>query len=262
MASLNLCSWGPGLESRLDRLTQRLRNDGHLENLSLLMVQEALAQGTSSSAESLADRLGWKVSFRQRRGDSEGLAFLYPPSTQVLKQSALHIETRHDASDYRRIAHSLQFYSPGFGKVRVVNNHLADRHEMALTRSAQLDETVRWLNHLENINHSDLVIMGGDFNTDPSLPFYRQEFEVLFRSYFGFMWTPVYGSDFSWVDFDSGIRELVDHFFVSRRTRRERSLETRTDISTFTTDERLSDHNFLTLRATLNPGRRSRTVIP
>lgn len=250
VASLNLWSWGPKLEQRIEDLAVLIGKKKLLKGADVLLLQEVLQKGDSSTAHPLAKRLGWGVYFQVRAASSEGLAILHAPSVKVLSKDVLQIKAKHDDADYHRMALSLQADEPGVGRVRFVNTHLAHAAHMAGARARQLAEIIDWLGALEARSPSARIILGGDFNTAPAASYYGNEFRALEASKFGFALSPSQGASYSWIDFETKDRELVDHFFVADMTPARQGHEPmriRTEIVPLLTEKKLSDHNLALL---------------
>ena len=248
IASLNMWSWGEKLEDRLDKMKPLFIEEKALEGVSALFLQEAIVQDKTNSVEMLARRLDWQNYFQKRRGDSEGLGIILPQTTQVLSQSKLDVKAKYNAADYNRIVVSLQIRDPQWGRVRLVNLHLAHEPFMAKTRKDQLQEIIDWTKGLEDKEASRYVIFGGDFNTGPQESFYERELDLLLALPFLSSLAPVSGSNFSWTDFESGEKELVDYFLLSQSPSWRTQLSTGTRIDSRFTERRLSDHNLAKLR--------------
>ncbi len=256
VASFNIYAWGPNLYERMSGMLQWFDETQVLSGVSALFVQESLAGPCGdSSAEDLAMRLGWDYYFEARPNEIEGLAFVYPPQVEVLDKSIYVIQAKYNESDYTRIALSMQIEDPLRGKVRLVNVHLAHEHFMAQTRKDQIAEILSWIEVKEQKAPSSLIVMGGDFNTDPDKDFYADEFALLENSTFHFTRSPSNGATFTWQEISSGLREHLDHFFVSKPLNvsggpRLDSSSLMTQIYSYPTEQHLSDHNFL--RATMS----------
>ncbi|HVJ65709.1 MAG TPA: hypothetical protein VM901_10675 [Bdellovibrionota bacterium] len=248
VGSLNLQGWAPGAAWRMEQLVGFLKKESILPELSVLMVQESIATTESTStASDLAKRLGWQHYFRPRLTDREGLAFLYPPLSRVRSTDVYHIQARANADDYARLALSIQIEQPGIGLVRILNTHLAHEPYMSATRKAQISEILEWIHKLEVQHNSDMLILGGDFNTGPGEYYYDGDFDSIYRSPLRLGLVPAIGATYTWVDSDYGFREHIDHFFLASLAPRLKVKASQVRIYPQPTEQKLSDHNFLRL---------------
>jgi len=248
VGSINLQGWAPGAPARMERLEGFLKQERILPGLSVLMVQESIAHSESASTSGdLAQRLGWQSYFRTRLSDREGLAFLYPPLSRIISTDVYHIQARANADDYARLALSLQLEQPGIGLVRIINTHLAHEPYMSATRKAQIAEILEWIHKLEVQRSSDLLVLGGDFNTGPGEYYYDGDFDGIYRSPLRLGLVPAVGATYTWVDSEYGFREHIDHFFLASLAPRLQVKAAQVRIYAQTTEQKLSDHNFLRL---------------
>ena len=245
-ATFNLWSWGPQIEERIDNLAKLFAENKLIEDSSVIFLQEVLKSENSNYAQELADKMNWKSYFQVRVGDSEGLAFVYKPEVQVMSQEALQLKTAYSSTDYRRVALSMQVKDAHFGAIRYVNLHLAHEPYMTQTRKAQLEEVLEWVKKLEEKSASSKIIVGGDFNTGLQENYYQGEFDALRDSSFGLKNCLSRGAPFTWIDFENGNTENVDHFFVSKKERQEKG-DPSVKILSQVTAQKLSDHNLLLL---------------
>jgi endonuclease/exonuclease/phosphatase family metal-dependent hydrolase len=247
IATYNMQGWVGSANSRFERLSELFKSQDLMQNVSVLMVQESMEEIPRSSAAQLADAMGWKSFSERRTSDNEGLGFIYSPKTQIKGIEVYQVIAKHSVSDYSRMALSMQINDASFGVVRLINTHLAHASNMGNTRKLQLKEIIDWVSVLENKNPSDLLIFGGDFNTDPAVPYYADEFSVLTKSKFAFKHIKSTGSSYTWIDKSNRQQGLIDHFFVSQENKNIRSEKIRGRIYKQTTDQNYSDHNLVML---------------
>ena len=253
-ATYNLQGWGPNSETRQRLFARHVKQHQLLKDASMLMVQESIHGDSYSTASQLANALGWKSYSQRRRSDREGLGFVYPPSTQVLTFKSLHLMSKDSIRDYDRMAMSVQIKHPVIGPLRFINTHLAHAPYMNSARERQLVEIIDWVRRLEKSAPSNQLIFGGDFNTGPDETYYRGEVGVLKRSAFNFDLIESFGAPFTWIDRSANLRELIDHFFVPS-TRFSWSVQkAKTEVLSFPTDQKLSDHNLAILTASFSKG--------
>jgi endonuclease/exonuclease/phosphatase family metal-dependent hydrolase len=251
IASLNLQGWIDTSSRRAIIMKDLFGPTGMLNGVSAMITQESIEQEPYSTTDQLAKELGWK-SFSQRRvSDNEGLGILYPKGSDVGDILTLQLKSRSSSKDYSRMALTAIIHHPDFGKIRIVNVHLAHEISKNLTRKKQLREVMTWIENLEGSDPSDLIIFGGDFNTGKTDIAYAGEFDILKDSPFRFKLVRATGADYSFKDMKTGRRRLIDHFFISQHSKISfKSLETK--IYREITDLRLSDHNLLILNIEMN----------
>lgn len=250
-ASLNLEGWADSSNSRALQLNQLFQSQGFLKDVSFLMVQESIEYKGYSTASQLASLMGWKSFTHPRATDFEGLGFIYPAKTQIQSIDVLQIQARESESDYARMALSAQVKHKTLGKIRYVTTHLAHKPDMVLTRKRQIAEILTWLKKLESNNSSQLIILGGDFNTDTKSPTYANEFDLMTHSNFQFRLSPSEGASYSWSE---GLEKaLIDYFFVASPTIGTKKQISKTTIYPQTIEQGISDHALLVLTLDTRP---------
>jgi endonuclease/exonuclease/phosphatase family metal-dependent hydrolase len=246
VATYNMQGWIDTTPIRSEKLSKFLNDEKLLDNLAVIMVQESIENLPQSTSQQLANALGWQNFSRKRTSDNEGLGFVYPKSLNIKEIEVLQIKARESAQDYSRMALTMQieFNSQ---RIRFINTHLAHLDGMKETRKRQLAEIITWINKLELVNPSTLLILGGDFNTGPQESYYGDEFRKITESAFNFQHVPGRGSNYTYLDKKTGEQRFIDHFFVSepRAPWHLGSIESK--INTHTTEHNLSDHNMVFL---------------
>jgi endonuclease/exonuclease/phosphatase family metal-dependent hydrolase len=212
-----------------------------------MITQESMDQAPLSTTDQLANELGWKSFSERRVSDNEGLGILYPRRADVEEILTLQLKAKASPKDFSRMALMGRLNHPKIGKIRIVNVHLAHQMDGGLIRKKQLREVIAWIKDLEKSDPSDLIIMGGDFNTGKTDRSYSGEFDLLTKSTFRFKEVKPTGATYSYKDMKTGHRRLIDHFFIAQLNGASiKSMETR--IYREITDLKLSDHNLLILK--------------
>lgn len=223
------------------------KSKGLMDGVSLMITQESIEQSPLSTTDQLARELGWKSFSERRVSDNEGLGLLYPKRTDVEEILTLQLKAKASAKDFSRMALTTRIDHPRIGKIRVVNVHLAHQIDGGIIRKKQLREVITWIQELENSDPSDLIIMGGDFNTGTTDHSYTGEFDILTKSSFRFKKVQSSGASYSYRDMKSDNRRLIDHFFVAQSNDLSiKAVSSR--IYREMTDLKISDHNLLILK--------------
>ncbi len=247
IASINLQGWIDTSSKRANLMKDLFKSKGLMDGVSLMITQESIEQAPLSTTDQLARELGWKSYSERRVSDNEGLGVLYPKRADVEEILSLQLKAKASSKDFSRMALMSRLNHPRIGKIRLVNVHLAHQANGGLIRKNQLREVIAWIQDLENSEPSDLVVMGGDFNTGETESSYKGEFDILTKSSFRFKKVQASGAFYSYKDMHTGNRRLIDHFFVSQSNRlRIKSVNTR--IYREITDLKISDHNLLILK--------------
>lgn len=247
IASLNLQGWIDTSSKRAVSTKELFKTKAMMDGVSVFITQESIEQAPLSSTEQLAKELRWDSFSERRTSDNEGLGVLHPKKVDFDEILTLQLKSKSSATDFSRMAVTGILHHPDFGRVRIVNVHLAHQIGKSLTRKNQLREVITWIEGLEKSDPSDLLILGGDFNTGMTDVAYDGEFEILKKSVFQFKHVRPVGASYTFKDMKSGHRRLIDHFFVSHSNQLSiKSLET--TIYRDTTDMKLSDHNLLILK--------------
>lgn len=247
IASLNMQGWIDTSSRRAVLMKDLFKSKRILDGVNLMITQESIEQAPLSTTDQLAKELGWRSFSERRVSDNEGLGVLHPKKADVEEILTLQLKAKGSPKDFSRMALMALLNHPTIGKVRVVNVHLAHQIEGGLIRKKQLREVISWIQELEKSNSSDLVILGGDFNTGRSDRAYSGEFELFSSSSLRFKEVRSSGASYSYKDMKTGNRRLIDHFFISQKTKLSiRSVESR--IFREITDFKISDHNLLILK--------------
>lgn len=250
-ASFNLQGWLDNSPARYKKINEFFKNKSVMLNVAVLMVQESIGHKPKSTAAQLAAEMGWENSTIERTSDNEGLGFIYPKNTKVVSIKFLKIKTKHSKKDYERMALSMQIKHESLRKIRFINTHLAHEPHMGKTRIKQMKEILDWVESLEKKNPSAIIILGGDFNSDPTKSDYDGEFIVLAKSKFKFDLVKSSGANYTWLNKDDKTTEMLDHFFISH-PKTLKVLNAETKIYTEPTTGNLSDHNLISLDIRFN----------
>jgi endonuclease/exonuclease/phosphatase family metal-dependent hydrolase len=247
IGSLNLQGWIDTSTRRAIIMKDLFKNKGLMNDVSLLITQESIEQTPLSTTDQLAKQLGWKSFSERRVSDNEGLGILYPKKADIEEILTLQLKAKTSRNDFSRMALMARLNHPIIGKIRVVNVHLAHQIEGGAIRRKQLREVIMWIQELEKSDPSDLLVLGGDFNTGRGDRAYSGEFDLLANSYFRFKEVRSTGASYTYKDMKTSNRRLIDHFFISQKTKLSiKSIESK--IFREITDLKLSDHNLLILK--------------
>ena len=247
IASLNLQGWIDTSSQRAMMMRDLFKSKRLMDGVSLMITQESIEQSPLSTTDQLALELGWKSYSERRVSDNEGLGVLYPKRADIEEILTLQLRAKASAKDFSRMALMARINHSKIGKIRVVNVHLAHQVDGGNIRKNQLREVIAWIQELEKSDPSDLVVMGGDFNTGTTEQSYSAEFDILTKSSFRFKRVQSSGASYSYKDMKTGNRRLIDHFFVSQANRLSiKSVNAM--IYREITDLKISDHNLLILK--------------
>lgn len=244
LATVNICSWGEASEQRLRAIHEKIQSE-YLSRTypqkNIILGQEIVYSEVKNELQNLLSAFHYDLFYTEAHL-GEGLGIFFSSALNV-KNESLNIASRYSQSDYSRVALSSRFSIDGLS-VRVLNTHLAHEPKYADTRKAQLREILQWLEREESEKASDLIVLGGDFNTGYNEAYYSGEFSLLTDSLFKFKLPEKSSRENTWVDFSNNHGEKVDYFFVSQSNSKFRSEEKLVDL----TSTRLSDHNALILQ--------------
>jgi endonuclease/exonuclease/phosphatase family metal-dependent hydrolase len=156
---------------QLEAVARSITSDCHQPDFILL--QEVVfgrprKVGHENVGAALAELIDYNAEGAAREDGTEGIAILS-------RHPFDHYEHKHlDARDgwlsggFPRVSVMGEFVLPGVGRVRVVNVHLAHAPSSHDTRSEQLRETLDWMAARQRDVPADVIILGGDFNIEPS----------------------------------------------------------------------------------------------
>lgn len=187
-----------------------------------VLFERARSKGQDNTASVLASLIGYHSKGTKRKSDREGVAIVsrYP----FVYYSANHLVTRTNLLllGFRRVSVMGEFVVPGFGRVRVVNVHLAHMPFEHRVRGKQLSETLQWVQDRENQVPADITFLGGDFNMKP----HWQEMSMITDpSFYGELGFEDFNSHEPTKDIRSARGKRIDYIFVAAPDRAVALLE-------------------------------------
>ncbi len=251
LISSNLCSWGENTSQRISKIGDKIQNEflsqTYAQSPRIVLLQEVIQKNGISTADDLAKKLNMKYLYKKAH-QNEGIGILFNQELFISNENSLDIKSKAHEGDYSRAAQAIQFYLPdetGKSKtLRIINTHLAHEPTYENTRKKQISEIINWLHKLEEESQSDIIILGGDFNTGLTENYYADEFDVLFNSKFFFELPLLASQQATWFDEVNSKAEKVDYFFNSGlNSKNILSKEHVLDLHS----EKLSDHDALAL---------------
>jgi endonuclease/exonuclease/phosphatase family metal-dependent hydrolase len=247
IASLNMQGWIDTSNRRAIIMKDLFKAKRLMDGVGVMITQESIEQAPLSTTDQLAKQIGWRSFSERRVSDNEGLGILHPKKVDVEEILTLQLRAKASSKDFSRMALMAKLNHPTIGKIRVVNVHLAHQIDGGLIRNKQLREVISWIQELEKSDPSDLIVLGGDFNTGRGDRAYSGEFDLLANSSFRFKHVKSTGASYTYKDMKTSNSRLIDHFFISQKTKLSiKSIESK--IYREITDLKLSDHNLLILK--------------
>jgi endonuclease/exonuclease/phosphatase family metal-dependent hydrolase len=251
IATFNMQGWIDTSSRRSIELKKLFDATGMMNGVALMITQESIEQEPLSTTKQLASELGWRSFSKRRVSDNEGLGVLYPHQSNISDLRTLQIKSKHSPTDYSRMALSGVLEIRNVGKLRFMNIHLAHGAVMGSTRKKQLREALIWLEQLERNDPSDLIIFGGDFNTNAKELRYAGEFSILTKSRFKFTMVKPSKATYTYFNEKNGQKRLIDHFFISSSASELKVKNSSSKIFIEPTSLGLSDHNIVVLELKL-----------
>jgi endonuclease/exonuclease/phosphatase family metal-dependent hydrolase len=142
------------------------------ESPDFILLQEVLFERDKktgpepNTAAALAADLGYFCRATQRDNDDEGIAILSRYPFVYYEARQLKAQTTKWALGKDRVSVMGEFKVPDVGLVRVTNVHLTNWAASDETRAAQLTETLQWIAARQEAVPADVILLGGDFNTE------------------------------------------------------------------------------------------------
>lgn len=158
--------------SELAVLADRLRSEVN-ETPDFILLQEVLfnrssRKGEDNTAAVLANELEYFSRGTKRTSDREGLAIVSRYPFLYYAERHLKHQTSRALLGFNRVSVMGEFRVPEVGRVRVVNVHFTNWGFEERIRRGQLTETLRWIADRQAETPADLIILGGDFNIEPT----------------------------------------------------------------------------------------------
>ncbi len=153
-------------------LADRLRSDV-TETPDFILLQEVMfnrssRKGEDNTAAVLANELDYFSRGTKRTSDREGLAIISRYPFLYYAERHLKHQTSRALLGFNRVSVMGEFRVPEIGRVRVVNVHFTNWGFEERIRRGQLAETLHWIADRQAEVPADLIILGGDFNIEPT----------------------------------------------------------------------------------------------
>lgn len=138
-----------------------------------------------NTVKEFANTLGYNHFYGFSRPDHEalGLASNFPFAINPFTgKKAIWTLYFKENKKHKRIALIADFKNSYLGRIRVINTHLEYEKNNGDTRKLQLQELIYYFENLQDILPADVIICGGDFNSNKNESFYKGELDYFYNN--------------------------------------------------------------------------------
>lgn len=169
-------------------------------------------QNNINTVKEFANTLNYNFFYGFSRPDYEalGLVSTFPFAINPFTgEKAIWTLYFKENKKHKRIAIIADFKNSYLGRIRVINTHLEYEKNNGDTRRLQLQELIYFFENLQEILPADVIICGGDFNSNKNESFYKGELDYFYSNV-----NKINFTDFNGYESTSKDQRRIDYIFI------------------------------------------------